>query len=67
MESGSVLITGYMCKYMVQILRTSNEYHVTDNFIFLGNKTQQYRQVGNAVPPILGEVLAKQLIRFLNG
>ena len=37
-----------------------------DNFIFLGNKTQQYRQVGNAVPPLLGKVLAEQLKKYLN-
>lgn len=33
-----------------------------DNFIFFGSKTSQYRQVGNAVPPILGFHLAKQII-----
>ena len=37
-----------------------------DNFIFYGNKTQQYRQVGNAVPPLLGKVLAEQLKKYLN-
>lgn len=37
-----------------------------DKFIFLGNKTEQNRQVGNAVPPILGTVLAEQLIKILN-
>jgi DNA (cytosine-5)-methyltransferase 1 len=36
-----------------------------DDFIFLGNKTQQNRQVGNAVPPILGQVLANQLKNYL--
>ncbi len=36
-----------------------------DRFIFTGNKTQQYRQVGNAVPPLLGYHIAKQLLKYL--
>lgn len=35
-----------------------------DNFIFYGNKSQQYRQVGNAVPPILGRVVASQVLKL---
>ena len=38
-----------------------------DDFIFYGNKTQQYRQVGNAVPPMLGQVVAEQLKQYLKG
>ena len=32
-----------------------------DDFVFLGNKTQQFRQVGNAVPPLLAQAIAKQV------
>lgn len=37
-----------------------------DDFILYGNKTQQYRQVGNAVPPILGYHLGKKILEYLN-
>jgi DNA (cytosine-5)-methyltransferase 1 len=36
-----------------------------DKFIFLGNKTQQYRHVGNAVPPLLAKAVASQLMKVL--
>ena len=38
-----------------------------DSFIFYGTKGQQYRQVGNAVPPMLGQVVAQQLKKCLKG
>ena len=37
-----------------------------DDFIFYGTKSQQYKQVGNAVPPLLGCCIAKQLKLFLS-
>ena len=36
-----------------------------DDFIFYGTKAQQYRQVGNAVPPLLGKAIAEQLKKYL--
>lgn len=36
-----------------------------DDFIFYGNKSEQYRQVGNAVPPMLGQVVAEALLSYL--
>ena len=37
-----------------------------DDFIFVGTRTQQNRQVGNAVPPILGYYIGRQIMSFLN-
>lgn len=37
-----------------------------DDFIFFGNKQQQYKQVGNAVPPLLGYALANQILKYLD-
>ena len=36
-----------------------------DDFIFKGSKTSQYKQVGNAVPPILSKAIATQLLKHL--
>lgn len=36
-----------------------------DSFRFVGTRTQQYRQVGNAVPPLLGYKVAKELLKYL--
>lgn len=36
-----------------------------DDFIFTGTKTQQSRQVGNAVPPLLGQALANSMLKII--
>ena len=36
-----------------------------DDFVFLGTKTQQSRQVGNAVPPLLGQALGETLLTII--
>lgn len=38
-----------------------------DDFIFYGNQSEQFKQVGNAVPPLLGKAIATQLKKYLIG
>jgi DNA (cytosine-5)-methyltransferase 1 len=32
-----------------------------DDFVFSGTKTSAYRQIANAVPPLLGEAIGRML------
>ncbi|CAH6814714.1 DNA cytosine methyltransferase [Vibrio sp. 070316B] len=37
-----------------------------DNYLFEGNRTQQYVQVGNAVPPFLAQQIGQIVLKLLN-
>lgn len=37
-----------------------------DDFVFEGSRTEQFKQIGNAVPPLLAETIAKAMKQFLD-
>jgi len=38
-----------------------------DDFIFIGSKVEQYKQVGNAVPPLLAYKISNKILEYFKG
>ncbi len=55
----------YMFNRVPTVRESARLQSFPDSFIFLGNKGSQLKQVGNAVPPMLAQQIAKQLKQYL--
>lgn len=70
-EPSITIDTGHMnyfhpIKHRVPTVRESARLQsFPDSFVFLGKRNSQYKQVGNAVPPLLSYAVAKELYSLL--
>lgn len=53
-------------KRIISIREAARLQSFPDSYRFLCSKTSQYKQIGNAVPPLLGRFIAKQLKNQIN-
>jgi DNA (cytosine-5)-methyltransferase 1 len=66
-NAGSGRFTHYRDNRVLTVREVARLQSFPDRFRFLGYSETQRRHVGNAVPPLLSEAIAKALIRYLGG
>lgn len=52
---------------VISVRETARIQSFPDRYIFTGNMTQQYEQVGNAVPPLLGKAIGEIIFEMFGG
>jgi len=65
MDTGHNHIFHYKYNRVPTTRETARIQSFPDKFIFVGGKTSQLKQVGNAVPPLLARELGKEMIKYL--
>jgi len=55
-----------MCDRFLSVREAARLQSFPDNYYFCGSQFQQFKQIGNAVPPKLAEAIASQVVNFLD-
>jgi len=54
------------CDRTISVRETARLQSFPDHFVFYGSKSEQYKQIGNAVPPLLACAIAKEIKKILD-